>query len=95
MLGGAVNGRATLNKTRLISADFRRRYPPHGRFHRRSHVCATCGRADDPDRSAMGSRMKALVGELTKKEGSKAKKALASKQLAKLREAYRQRLLQT
>ena len=27
--------------------------------------------ADDPDRNAMGSRMKALVGELTKKEASK------------------------
>ena len=51
--------------------------------------------ADDPDRSAMGSRMKTLVGELTKKEASKAKKAVASKELAKLREAYRQRLLQT
>ena len=50
--------------------------------------------ADDPDRSAMGSRMKVLVGELTKKEASKAKKAVASKKLAKLREAYRQRLLQ-
>lgn len=50
--------------------------------------------ADDPDRSAMGSRMKTLVGELTKKEASKAKKAVASKELAKLREAYRQRLLQ-
>jgi len=51
--------------------------------------------ADDPDRSAMGSRMKALVGELTKKEASKANKAIASKELAKLRDAYRQRLLQT
>jgi hypothetical protein len=51
--------------------------------------------ADDPDRSSMGSRMKALVGELTKKEASKAKKAVASKELAKLREAYRQRLLET
>ena len=51
--------------------------------------------ADDPDRSAMGSRMKVLVGELTKKEASKAKKAVASKELAKLREAYRQRLLET
>ena len=50
--------------------------------------------ADDPDRSAKGSRMKVLVGELTKKEASKAKKAVASKKLAKLREAYRQRLLQ-
>jgi len=27
--------------------------------------------ADDPDRSAMGARMKVLVGELTKKEASK------------------------
>jgi len=51
--------------------------------------------ADDPDRGAMGSRMKVLVGELTKKEASKAKKAVASKELAKLREAYRQRLLET
>ena len=51
--------------------------------------------ADDPDRNAMGSRMKVLVGELTKKEASKAKKAVASKELAKLREAYRQRLLET
>ena len=51
--------------------------------------------ADDPDRSAMGSRMKVLVGELTKKEASKANKAIASKELSKLREAYKQRLLQT
>jgi len=50
--------------------------------------------ADHPDRSAMGLRMKALVGELTKKEASKANKAVASKELTKLREAYRQRLLQ-
>lgn len=50
--------------------------------------------ADDPDRSAMGLHMKALVGELTKKEASKANKAVASKELTKLREAYRQRLLQ-
>jgi len=35
--------------------------------------------ADDPDRNAMGSRMKALVGELTKKEVSKANKAVAPK----------------
>jgi len=32
------------------------------------------------------------VGELTKKEASKATKAVASKELAKLREAYEQRL---
>ncbi len=51
--------------------------------------------ADDPDRSAMGSRMKALVGELTNKSASAPKKATASKELAKLREAYKQRLLQT
>jgi hypothetical protein len=51
--------------------------------------------ADDPDRHAMGLRMKALVGELTKKEASKANKAVASKELTKLREAYRQRLLET
>ena len=44
--------------------------------------------ADDPDRSAMGSRMKALVGELTNKSASATKKARASKELAKLREAY-------
>jgi len=50
--------------------------------------------ADDPARSAMGSRMKALVGELSSKDASKTKKATASKELAKLREAYRQRLLQ-
>ena len=50
--------------------------------------------ADDPDRSAMGSRMKALVGELSSKDASKTKKATASKELAKFREAYRQRLLQ-
>jgi hypothetical protein len=43
----------------------------------------------------MGLRMKALVGELTKKEASKANKAVASKELTKLREAYRQRLLET
>jgi hypothetical protein len=30
MLGGAVNGRAKLNKIGLISADFCVRYPPHG-----------------------------------------------------------------
>jgi len=51
--------------------------------------------ADDPDRNAMGSLMKALVGELTKKEASKANKAVASKELTKLREAYRKRLLET
>ncbi len=51
--------------------------------------------ADDPDRSAMGSRMKVLVGELTNKSASAPKKATASKELAKLREAYRRRLLQT
>ena len=51
--------------------------------------------ADDPDRSAMGSRMKVLVGELTKKEASKASKAVASKEYARLREACRQHLLQT
>ena len=51
--------------------------------------------ADDPDRSAMGSRMKTLVGELTNKSASSPKKATASKELAKLREAYRQRLLQS
>ncbi len=51
--------------------------------------------ADDPDRSAIGSRMKALVGELTNKSASAPKKATASKELAKLREAYRRRLLQT
>ena len=37
----------------------------------------------------MGSRMEALVGELTKKAASKANKAMASKELTKLREAYR------
>jgi hypothetical protein len=51
--------------------------------------------ADDPDRNAMGSRMKALVGELTKKEASKANKAVASKELSKLREAYRSSLLRS
>ncbi|NBQ79957.1 MAG: hypothetical protein EBS73_15580 [Betaproteobacteria bacterium] len=51
--------------------------------------------ADDPDRSAMGSRMKSLVGELTDNAASKTRKATASKELAKLREAYRQRLLQS
>ena len=51
--------------------------------------------ADDPDRSAMGSRMKALVGELTNKSASAPKKATASKELAKLREAFRQRLFST
>jgi len=49
--------------------------------------------ADDPDRSAMGSRMKALVGELTKKEASKLKKDAATRELAKVREAYRRALL--
>jgi len=43
----------------------------------------------------MGSRMKSLVGELTDKAASKTRKATASKELAKLREAYRQRLLQS
>ena len=33
----------------------------------------------------MGSRMEALVGELTKKAASKANKAMASKELTKLR----------
>ena len=51
--------------------------------------------ADDPDRSAMGSRMKALVGELTNKSASAPKKARASKELAKLREAYRSSLLRS
>ncbi|NCV32516.1 MAG: hypothetical protein EBW54_06160 [Betaproteobacteria bacterium] len=51
--------------------------------------------ADDPERSTMGSRMKSLVGELTDKAASKTKKATAAKELAKLREAYRQRLLKT
>lgn len=51
--------------------------------------------ADDPDRSAMGSRMKALVAELTDKECSKTKKATVTRELAKVREAYRIRLLST
>lgn len=49
--------------------------------------------ADDPDRSAMGSRMKALVAELTDKECSKTKQATVTRELAKVREAYRIRLL--
>ena len=51
--------------------------------------------ADDPDRSAMGSRMKALVDEITNKSASAPKKATASKELAKLREAYRASLLKS
>jgi hypothetical protein len=49
--------------------------------------------ADDPDRSAMGWRMKALVAELSDKKTSKSKQAAAAKELAKVREAYRIRLL--
>lgn len=49
--------------------------------------------ADDPDRGALGLRMKALVAELTDQKTSKTKQAAASKELAKVREAYRQRLL--
>jgi hypothetical protein len=51
--------------------------------------------ADDPERSTIGSRMKALVGELTDKAASKTKKATASKELAKVREAYRLSLLRS
>jgi hypothetical protein len=51
--------------------------------------------ADDPERSTMGSRMKSLVGELTDKTTSKTKKATASKELAKVREAYRLSLLRS
>ena len=51
--------------------------------------------ADDPGRNAMGARMKVLVGELTDKDATKVKKSSASKELAKLREAYKQRLLQS
>lgn len=58
-------------------------------------IAALRAGADDPDRSAIGFRMKALVGELIKKETSKAKKAVVSNELTKLREAYRQRLLET
>jgi len=49
--------------------------------------------ADDPERGALGLRMKALVAELTDQSASKGKRAAASKELAKVREAYRQRLL--
>jgi flagellin-like hook-associated protein FlgL len=41
----------------------------------------------------MGSRMKTLVAELTNEANSKTKKAAVSKELAKIREAYRLRLL--
>jgi hypothetical protein len=51
--------------------------------------------ADDPERSTMGLRMKSLVGELTDKTASKTKKATASKELAKVREAYRLSLLRS
>ncbi|MFN5130258.1 MAG: hypothetical protein ACK5DS_03365 [Burkholderiales bacterium] len=40
-------------------------------------------------------RMKVLVGELMKREASKASKAIASKEYARLREACREHLLQT
>jgi len=79
-----------------------KKFLPYLRYKFNINVCLNLDRvqynsalragADDPDRSAMGSRMKALVGELTKKEASKATKAVASKELAKLREAYEQRL---
>ncbi|NBQ78113.1 MAG: hypothetical protein EBT99_05615 [Betaproteobacteria bacterium] len=49
--------------------------------------------ADDPARSAMGSRMKALVAELSDKKAPKTKQAAAAKELAKVREAYRIQLL--
>jgi len=41
----------------------------------------------------MGSRMKALVAELSDKKAPKTKQAAAAKELAKVREAYRIQLL--
>ena len=49
--------------------------------------------ADDPDRSAMGARMKMLVAELTNQKSTKLKKDAATRELAKVREAYRKALL--
>jgi hypothetical protein len=49
--------------------------------------------ADDPDRSAMGARMKVLVAELTNQKSTKLKKDAATRELAKVREAYRNALL--
>ena len=48
--------------------------------------------ADDPDRSAMGARMKVLVAELTNQKSTKLKKDAASCQLAKVPEADRKLL---
>jgi hypothetical protein len=49
--------------------------------------------ADDPDRSAMAARMKVLVAELTNQKSTKVKKDAATRELAKVREAYRRALL--
>jgi len=49
--------------------------------------------ADDPDRSVMGARMKVLVAELTNQKSTKLKKDAATRELAKVREAYRRALL--
>ena len=49
--------------------------------------------SDDPERGALGMQMRSLVADLVNDKSSKAKKASASKELAKVREAYRRRLL--
>jgi len=49
--------------------------------------------AEDPDRTALGVRMKELVAEISHADTSKLRKAAASRELVKVREAYRKRLL--
>jgi len=49
--------------------------------------------AEDPDRSALGLRMKELVAEVANTNTSKLRKAATSRELVKVREAYRKRLL--
>jgi len=49
--------------------------------------------AEDPDRGALGIRMKELVAEIANKDTSRLRKVAASRELVKTREAYRKRLL--
>ena len=49
--------------------------------------------SEDPDRSVLGLRMKELVAEIANNDTPKLRKAAASRELVKVREAYRKRLL--
>jgi hypothetical protein len=49
--------------------------------------------AEDPDRGALGVRMKELVAEIANTDTSKLRKAAATRELVKVREAYRKKLL--